>query len=159
MTRTVDVAGSVSTPSGGLPAGARSRRMPPTRRSARGKRQAPHLTSIVFLLPKLVCDALDRASPDAERLGNLQDTHALRKLLSHLAFGHAVYLRPAELHALSNGALEAGFDSLANHCALEFSKGASYLENELAHGGRRDDGLLVQVQVHAACFEMLDRVE
>ena len=40
--------------------------------------------AIVFLSPKLVCDALDRASPDAERLGHLQDTHALRKLLSHL---------------------------------------------------------------------------
>ena len=36
--------------------------------------------------PKLVCNALDRASPVAERLGHLQDTHALRKLLSHLAF-------------------------------------------------------------------------
>src|SRR5262249_10527140 len=29
----------------------------------------------------------------------------------------------------------------------------------LAHRGRRVDGLLVEVQVHAACFEMLDRVE
>jgi hypothetical protein len=29
---------------------------------------------MVFLSPKLVCDALDRASPDAERLGHLQDT-------------------------------------------------------------------------------------
>src|SRR5262245_4692831 len=107
----------------------------------------------------LVGDALDRASSDAERFRDLQDTRALRKLLSHLAFGRAVYLRSAELHALGDGALEPRFDSLANHCALEFSKGASYLENELAHGGRRDDGLLVQVQVHAACFEMLDRVE
>ena len=34
-----------------------------------GKRQ-PH-ASIVSLLPKLVCDALDSASPDPERLGHL----------------------------------------------------------------------------------------
>ena len=54
--------------------------------------------AIVFLSPKLVCNALDRASPDAERLGHLQDAHALLKLLSHLAFGPAVYLRPTELH-------------------------------------------------------------
>ena len=59
--------------------------------------------------PKLVCDALDRASPDPERLGHLQDTHALRKLLSHFAFGRAVDLRTTELHALGNGALEACF--------------------------------------------------
>jgi hypothetical protein len=43
-------------------------------------RVQPHAASIVFLLPKLVCDALDRASPNPEQLGNLQDTHALRKL-------------------------------------------------------------------------------
>jgi len=61
--------------------------------------------------------------------------------------------------ALSDGALETCLYPLANRRPLEFSKGASYLENELAHGGRRVDGLLVQVQAHAACFEMLDRVE
>jgi len=56
-----------------------------------------------------------RASPDAKRPGDLQDADALRKLLSHLAFGRAVYLRPAEPHALGDGALETCFDSLANH--------------------------------------------
>src|SRR5215467_693930 len=95
---------------------------------------------------KLLCDALDRAGPDAERLGNLQDTHALRKLLSNLPFRHTVYLRPTELHALSNRALEAGFDSLANHCALKLSEGAGDLENELARRRRRVDGLLIQIQ-------------
>src|SRR5262245_48335336 len=54
----------------------------------------------------LLCDALHRASPEPERLGHLQDTHTLRKLLSHLPFGRDVYLRPAELHALGDGALE-----------------------------------------------------
>src|SRR6516164_2237731 len=44
----------------------------------------------------LLCDALHRASPDPERPRHLQDAHALRKLLSHLPFGHAVYLRAAE---------------------------------------------------------------
>ena len=48
-----------------------------------------------------------------------------------------------QLHALSDGALEACFDPLANHRPLEFSEGACYLENELAHRGRRVDGLLV----------------
>ena len=102
---------------------------------------------------------MDRASPDAERLGNLQDTHALRELLSNLPFRRTVYLWPAELHALSNRALEAGFDSLANHCALKLSERAGDLENELAHRRRRVDGLLIQIQIHAACFEVLDRVE
>src|SRR5215471_11016254 len=102
---------------------------------------------------------MDRASPDPERPRHLQDAHALRKLLSHLAFGRAIYLRPAELHALSNGALEARFDALANHRPLKLSKRAGDLENELAHRRRRVDGLLIQIQIHAACFEVLDRVE
>jgi hypothetical protein len=50
-------------------------------------------------------------------------------------------LRPTELHTLGVGALEACFDSLANHGPLKFSKRASELENELAHRGRRIDGL------------------
>src|SRR5262245_47953663 len=41
---------------------------------------------------------MDHASPDPERLGHPQDTNTLRKVLSHLAFGRAVYLRPAELY-------------------------------------------------------------
>jgi tetratricopeptide (TPR) repeat protein len=49
---------------------------------------ASHIKA-VFLSSKLVCDALDCASPDSERLGHPQDTNTLRKLLSHLAFGRA----------------------------------------------------------------------
>src|SRR5262245_17093640 len=79
-------------------------------------------TSSVLPSPKFVCDALDRASPDPERFGHLQDTHALRKLLSNLPFRRTVYLRPAELHTLSNRALEAGFDTLSDHCALKLSE-------------------------------------
>ena len=67
---------------------------------------------------------MDRASPDPERSRHLQDAHALRKLLSHLPFGRAIYLRPAELHALSNGARETCFDPLADHRPLELRKGA-----------------------------------
>src|SRR5262249_54213274 len=52
----------------------------------------------------LLCDALHRARPEPERLGHLQHTHTLRKLLSHPALGRAVDLRPAELHALGHGA-------------------------------------------------------
>ena len=60
---------SESPPSGGRPARARSRRMPP--QAWLGLGEASVHASIVFLLPKLVCDALDRASPDPERLGHL----------------------------------------------------------------------------------------
>ena len=70
-------------------------------------------------------------------------TFKIPKLLSHLAFGRAVYLRPAELHALGNSALEARFDALANQRPLELSERAGDLENELAHRRRRVDGLLV----------------
>src|SRR6516225_7601153 len=106
---------------------------------------------------KLPCDALHRASPDPEGLGYLQHTHPFRKPLSHLAFGRAVYLRPTEFHTLGDGALEACFYSLSDHRRLKLSKRTGYLEDELPHRGRRIDGLLVQVQVHAAGFEMLDR--
>src|SRR5262249_14372511 len=99
---------------------------------------------------------MDRASPDPERPLPLQDAHALRKLLSHLPFGRAIYLRPAELHALGNSALEARFDALANHRPLELSERAGDLENELAHRRRRVDGLLIQIQIHGACFEVLE---
>jgi hypothetical protein len=66
-------------------------------------------------------------------------TYSLRKLLSHLPFGRAVYLRPAELHALGKGAFEARLHALSHHAAFEFRKGAGYLENQLAHRGRRTD--------------------
>jgi len=67
---------------------------------------------------------MDRASPDPERPRHLQDAHALRKLVSHLAFGCAVDLRSAELHALGDGALETCFDPLSDHGPLKFSEGA-----------------------------------
>jgi hypothetical protein len=47
-------------------------------------------------------------------------------LLSNLPFRRTVYLRPAELHALGDGALETCLYPLANHRPLEFSKGAGY---------------------------------
>jgi hypothetical protein len=55
---------------------------------------------------------------------DLQDAYTFRKLLSHLPLGRAVDLRPAQLHALSNRSLEAGFDSLADHRPLQLSEGA-----------------------------------
>jgi hypothetical protein len=101
------------------------------------------------LSSSFTCDTLDRASPDPERLGHPQDANTLRKLLSHLTFSRAVYLWPTELHALGHGALEACFDSLANHTPLKLSKGACYLENELAHWCRCVDGLLINEEVDA----------
>src|SRR6516164_4512697 len=74
----------------------------------------------------LLCDALHRASPDPERPRHLQDAHALRKLPSHLPLGRAVDLRSAELHALSDGALETCFDPLADDRPLKLSKGAGF---------------------------------
>ena len=91
--------------------------VPPSRCSARNARRKS------LVLPKLVGNALDRASPNSKRLGHLQDTDTLRKLLSHLPFYRAVDPRPAELHALSDGALETCLYPLANHRPLEFSKG------------------------------------
>src|SRR5262249_2697946 len=108
---------------------------------------------------KLLCDALHRASPDPEGLGYPQHTHALCKLPSHLACGRVVYLRPTEFYTLGDGALEACFDPLPDHRPLELSKRAGYLEDELPHRGRRIDGLLVQIQVNPAGFQVLDRVE
>jgi len=67
---------------------------------------------------------MDRASPEPERPRHLQDAHAFRKLLSHLPFGRAIYLRSAELHALGDGALETCFDPLSDHGPLKFSEGA-----------------------------------
>src|SRR6516164_4240054 len=58
-------------------------------------------TSMTLPSTNLLCDALHRASPDAERLSHLQNTHTLREQPSHLPFGRAVYLRAAELYPLS----------------------------------------------------------
>ena len=87
--------------------------MPPSRCSARNARRKS------LVLPKLVGNALDRASPNSKRLGHLQDTLTPRKLRSHLAFGRSVYLRATELHALSDRALEA--------CFVEESRRSSFL--------------------------------
>jgi hypothetical protein len=86
--------------------------MPPQARLGLGGSVSPTPLSSSFSF------AMRRARPDAERLGNLQNTHALRKLLSNLPFRRTVYLRPAKLHALCDGALEACFDALANHRPL-----------------------------------------
>ena len=64
----------------------------PPARARDGLRATPGGGRYRLPFTKLVCDALDRARSDAERLGHLQDTHALHKLLWHLAFGRAVYL-------------------------------------------------------------------
>src|SRR5262249_1855175 len=121
--------------------------------------QAPRQDKLALFSHKLPCDTLHRASPDPKGLGYPQHPHALCKLLSHLAFGLAVYLRPTEFHTLCDGVLVARFYSLSDHRPLEPSNRAGSLENELAHRGRRVDRLLVQVQVHPAGFEVLDRVE
>jgi hypothetical protein len=65
-------------------------RAPPCARLRAALRATPGGGPYRLLSPMLVCDALDRASPNAEGLGHPQDTHALRKLLSHLAFGRAL---------------------------------------------------------------------
>src|SRR6266436_4576804 len=62
---------------------------------------------------KLVCDALHRASPDPKRLGHLQDTDTVRKPLSHLPLGRAIYLRPAEPLREIGGGGRAGSHQLA----------------------------------------------
>jgi hypothetical protein len=59
--------------------------------------------------------------PVPSDLATFKITHALRKLLSDLSLGRAVYLRPPELHALGDRALEP----VADHRQLKFGKGAS----------------------------------
>jgi hypothetical protein len=49
----------------------------------------------------------------------------ISKLLSDLPLGRAVYLRPPELHALGDRALEPCSDPVADHRPLKFGKGAS----------------------------------
>jgi hypothetical protein len=98
--------------------------MPPLRLDSGARSQGSANRWAVLLSPKFLCDALYRASAEPERPGDLQDTHTLRKLLSHLPLGGGVNLRPAELHALGDGALETCFDSLTNHCALKLSERA-----------------------------------
>ena len=83
------------------------------------------VTSMTLPSTNLLCDALHRASPDPEGPSHLQDTHAFRKLVSHLPFGRTIYLRPAEFHALRYRALETCFDPLADHRPLKLSKGTS----------------------------------
>src|SRR6516164_4667527 len=100
-------------------------------------------TSRTLPSTNLLCDALHRATSDPEGPSHLQDTHAFRKLVSHLPLGRAVDLRSAELHALSDGALETCFDPLTDHRPLKLSKGAGQLENEFAHRRGRVDGLLI----------------
>src|SRR5262249_50276856 len=63
--------------------------------------------------------------PSPSDLATFKMPTPLRKLLSHLAFGCAVDLRSAELHALGDGTLEPCFDPLADHRPLKLSKGAS----------------------------------
>src|SRR5215472_15817734 len=63
----------------------------------------------------LLCEALHRASPDPEGLSHLQETHAFRKLVSHLPFDRTIYLGPAEFHALRYRAIETCFDLLTDH--------------------------------------------
>src|SRR5262249_9648563 len=62
-------------------------------------------TSVVIFLSQAPLRSLHRASPEPERLGDLQDPHTLRKPLSHLPFGRAVYFRPGRAYAMSDGAL------------------------------------------------------
>src|SRR5262245_11447124 len=103
----------------------RQKKSPPYRgRGATHKSSPTKAKWQCWLSANLLCDALHRASPDAERLRALQNAHTLRKLLSHLPFGRAIYLRPAEFHALRYRALETCFDSWADHRPLELRKGA-----------------------------------
>jgi hypothetical protein len=99
-------------------------RAPACARSRAALRATPEGGLYRLPSPNLVCDALDRASPDAERLGHLQDTNTLRKLFSHLPFGRAVYLRPTEFHALGDSTPETCFDPLPDHRPLKLSKSA-----------------------------------
>ena len=50
-------------------------------------------------------------------------------------------------------------DALLDHGALELGERARDLKNQLAHGRRGVDRLLIEIQVDAARFERLDRAQ
>jgi hypothetical protein len=57
--------------------------------------------------------------------------------------------------ALRDGSLEASMDTLADERPLELGKCTCGLENELAHGRRGFDRLLIEVEIDAAGLQML----
>jgi hypothetical protein len=65
----------------------------------------------------------------------------------------------AQMLALSHRSLEAELDRLPDHAALEFGKGSGDLEHQLAGWGGGIDALLIEIQVNAVGFEVLDRVQ
>src|SRR5262245_16323100 len=54
---------------------------------------------------------------------------------------------------------ETGIHSLADHGALELGERARHLEQQLAHRRGGVERLLVEVEVHATGFQVLDRAE
>src|SRR6516165_10790974 len=84
-------------------------------------------------------DALDGAGANANLAGNFEDALPGPQLTLDSFFQGCADLWPPKLLALLHGPLKAGMDSLADHAALEFGKGARHLKHELAGGRRRVD--------------------
>ena len=60
------------------------------------------------------------------------------------------------MDAIGHGSFEAKSDSLADHLAFEFGEGPGDLKHQPPRWRGGVDALLVQVQVDAAGFEVLD---
>jgi hypothetical protein len=56
------------------------------------------------------------------------------------------------------GSFNAEVDTLLDHRALKFRKGARDLEDQLSHRGRGVDVLLIEIKVNTASFEVLDSI-
>src|SRR5215469_11133003 len=91
----------------------------------------------------LVLNALDGAGANANLAGNFEDALPGPQLSLDSFFQCWIDLWPPELFALLYGPLKASIDSLPDHAALEFGKGARHLKHELAGRRGRVDRLLI----------------
>ena len=66
---------------------------------------------------------------------------------------------PTELLALCDRTLKASVNALTDHAAFKLGKSAADLKHQLACRGGGVDRLLVEVQVHAAGLQRLDRAQ
>src|SRR5215468_6402867 len=77
----------------------------------------------------LVLNPLDVAGADANLAGNFEDTLPGPQLSLDSFFQGLGDLRPPELLTQFYGPLKASVDSLPDHAALEFGKGARHLKH------------------------------
>ena len=104
-------------------------------------------------------DPLHRAGSEAEGLCDFKDARSLGEVASGLPLDCARHLGPPQPLPLRPSAAETGVDALPDHGALELSKSPANLKHQATSRRGRVDRLLVEVQINAARFEVLDGPE